>query len=116
MKDGEGDLGGIEELAASFPGNGIDEDAVGGAGDEVADAVVPFEQRHGAPEGLGGLIGSDVFIVMFFHVGVEGASPRSVAAPDSDFGAGGPGGGTGFERRGWALAEERVHEAEGLFG
>lgn len=42
----EGDLGSVKELAAPFWRDGANEDAVGGAGDEVADAFVAGEHGH----------------------------------------------------------------------
>lgn len=57
MEDIEGNLGSVKELAASFGGDGADEDAVGGAGDEVADAFVAGKHRHGATVGRAPFLG-----------------------------------------------------------
>ena len=46
------DLGGMEELGALIARNGANEDAVGGADDEVADAFVTDEHGHGVAVGL----------------------------------------------------------------
>jgi hypothetical protein len=56
----EGDLGGIEELAAVFVFDGPQERAVGGAGDEVADVPVTREWGHGQAEGFAGTALSSV--------------------------------------------------------
>lgn len=53
---GIGDLGGVEEAGGVGSGDGIEEDAVGDAGDEVADVFYVGEGGHGAAEGLFGLV------------------------------------------------------------
>lgn len=58
-EDGEGGLGGVEE-AGGFDGlDGADEDAVGGAGDEVADVLEAGERGHGVAIVGGGVAGGE---------------------------------------------------------
>jgi hypothetical protein len=47
VESGESDLRGVEEACAVLVGDGADEHTVGGAGDEIADAFVVKERRHG---------------------------------------------------------------------
>lgn len=92
LGDAEGDLGGVEKLSAFFLWNGADEDAVGGAGYEVAGTPVADEQGHGVAIGLACQLGPPEVIrwplqVVFFHVSLECAFPSSAAAADGDCGA-----------------------------
>ena len=101
MREGiEGDLGGVDEPSAYFGGNGANEDAMGRAGDEIADALVAGEQGHGVAVGFPGFNGREdlVWLVIPFdghHVGVEGALPCGAATAESGFRAG------GFATRPW---------------
>ena len=54
LEGGEGDLGGVEELAGVSLLDGSQEDAVAGAGDEVADVLITGERGHGQAEGYAG--------------------------------------------------------------
>lgn len=86
MERGEGDLRGVEELVGPFFGNRVDENAVGRAGDEVADVFIAGERRHGAAVGRTGLVGGEdprpVASVRASEVSLVGALPGSAAAPD----------------------------------
>jgi len=63
LEGGEGDLGGVEELAGVSLLDSSQEDAVTGAGDEVTDILIAGKRRHGQAEGYGGaaLGGVEVF-------------------------------------------------------
>ena len=100
----EGDLGGVEELSAALRGDGADQDAVGGAGDDIANAIVSFENRHGIAIGGSSFAGSDelaegarIVLLYLFHVFVEGALPGGTATAQSRPGSCGTGWGTGLE-------------------
>jgi len=92
---GEGDLGSVEELAGALLGDDVDEDAVGGAGDEVAHALVTDKHGHGVAVGFGGRAGCPDFVVVFGNVRVKGALPCCAAAAEGGFGVGGFAGGAG---------------------
>lgn len=98
------DLGGVEELAAFFGRNSTDEDAVGSAGDEVADAFITDRQRHGVAVGVARVLGRKDFVESFACgipvVRFEGALPGGTATLEGGFGVGGIGAGSGGERSG----------------
>ena len=89
---GEGELGRVEDGAGLFNGDGIDEDAVGGAGDEVADVFAGGKQGQSFAKCLG----RDLFcpegrvrfeLKAFFLAGFVGAPPGGHAALDGGQGA-----------------------------
>lgn len=109
MKAAESDLGRVEELAALFGRDGADEDAVRGAGYEVADAFVTGEQGHGVAIGFGcGPGGIDIELVVgVFRIvlaGLEGTLPGSAAAAKGGFGVGRIGARPRGERGGGRIA------------
>lgn len=123
----EGDLGGVEELSALIAGDGADEDAVGGAGDEVADALKAGEDGHGVAVGVARLPVCKDFVqasaVALVHVGLEGALPGYAAAAEGGFGAGGGGvrceSGAGREDGGGRDIRDGGHDRQldcGFFG
>jgi len=59
MEGGERDLGGVEKLVCPLLRDGLNEDAVGGAGDEVADIVVAGQGGHRLAEGGASQEGGD---------------------------------------------------------
>lgn len=99
----EGDLGGVKKLAGAVLRDGVDEDAVGGAGDEVSHALVAGEHGLGVAKGFlavhaGKHVGlSELFAL--FEFGFVGAVVGGAAAADGGFGVGGleAGGGVGLE-------------------
>lgn len=113
-EEAEGDLGGVEDLAAAVGLDGADENAVGGAGDEVADAVGAGEERHGAGVGFSGLLGGQGavdavgFSFAVAQAGVEGPLPGGSAFAQRGLRAFRDGG-----RRGQGCRRFRVIEGEG---
>ena len=101
---GQSDLGGVKELATFLLRNGTDDDSVGGAGDEVAEAVFAFEDGHGFAVCGARLFGS--YEVACTKICVVGTLPGSTAAAKRSLGGGGFGGGDGaldaflYEQRG----------------
>jgi len=86
-----GNLGGVEKLAALFPGDGSDEDSVSDTGEEGVDVSGAKEQGHGSAvgrgRGLGGLrVPEGVFLAGFdlflLQAGVVGALPGVVATAE----------------------------------
>jgi len=63
-KGGQGDPGGVEKLVAHRSRDGLDEDAVGGAGDEIPDALVAVQNGHGVAVGLAGVVGGKDGVVL----------------------------------------------------
>ena len=123
LDQAEGDLGGVEELAAPFGRDGADEDAVGGAGYEVADAFIADEHGHGVAVGLGCVLSrkeTGRFLVAgIVHVGFEGALPGKAAAADGGFGVGGAEAWSRFERGGGPRAQGGLDQCQffdGEFG
>lgn len=80
----EGDLGGVEELAAVFRFDGAEEHAVAGASDEVADILIAGERGHGQAKGFGGTALGGVHVIGLLHGRRVNLSP--------DLGAKGDGG------------------------
>jgi len=70
---GHGDPGCVEDLAAPVLRDGSYEDAVGGAGDEIADAFVAGKDGHGVAVGWAGVLAGKIIapIVVSGHVRVE---------------------------------------------
>jgi hypothetical protein len=101
LDDAEGDLCRIEDLAASFGRDGADEDSVGGAGDEVADAFRAGEDGHGIAVPIAGVLrGKDVVVEvagLLLRCFVS-AVPGGETAADSGFGAAATGAGSWGER------------------
>lgn len=112
MREGvEGDLDGVEDLAALFRRDGTDEDSVGCAGEELAHAIVTGEDGHGVPVGFPGFIGGKASFnaVIFrglFHKSIEGALPGGAAAAESGLGVGGVGCGTWLQGCGSQIGSE----------
>ncbi len=107
MEGAERDLGRVKELAAFLGGNGADENAVGGAGDEVADVFVTGKRGHGDAVSRARVLGRKVsvaallvFLIAIVHRGFVGAPP-CVAATLEGLGAG------GIEARGRRAQERR---------
>jgi len=90
---GQSDLGGVEELATFLLRNGPDDNSVGGAGDEVAESVLAFQEGHGFAVCRARFLGSSELIGM--KICVEGTLPCRAAAAECGLGAGGFGGGDG---------------------
>jgi len=63
----EGDLGGVEELAAVFRFDGAEEQTVAGASDEVADILIAGERGHGQAIGFGGTALGGVHVSGLLH-------------------------------------------------
>ena len=91
-----GDLGGVEEPCAHRAFDGLDEHAVGDAGDEVADVFGAGERRHGGAEGLLSVEGSTVIASALFFCILVSARIGFTAAYDGGIG----GDGSGFVLRG----------------
>ena len=105
-EESERELRGVEELAGAIGGDGVDEDAVTHAGNEVANALIPVEQRHGPAVGLSPVAPGQDFIdrVVFFErvqIGLDGALVGRAASADGDAGGreGGGGGRDGGRNR-----------------
>jgi hypothetical protein len=88
-----GDLGGVEETSTIRAFGGLDEHAVGDAGDEVADVFQAGERRHGGAEGLLSFFGCRVIaFVQFFcspvseHIGFAAAHDGEIGGDGSGFG------------------------------
>src|ERR1700722_5217197 len=75
-----GDLRGIEKLRTLFAFNGFNENAVGGAGDKVADILLSGEGGHGGSVGFGGCFFCLKFVALCRYFGVIGALPGLAAA------------------------------------
>jgi hypothetical protein len=92
IEGAERNLSRIQKLAAFVGVDGSDEDAVGGAGDEVADALLAGEKGHGVAEGLGriagGIDGVSVSAGAGVHVGFVGTAPGGAAAAEGSLAAG----------------------------
>ena len=74
-----GYLGGIEKLADFIPGEEVEEHAVGGAGDEVANVADALERRHHKAEGFSRLytgLGDGIAFFLAFTI----SQHRSAAA------------------------------------
>jgi hypothetical protein len=101
---GDGDLGGVEELARLGGLEDLDDEAVGDAGDEGVDGIrVGGQEGHGvavgpvdALEGFGAVVVAGVVEVAGFVVGVD-------AALYGEFGCDGHGGVLSWE--GWRFRE-----------
>jgi len=102
MESRERDLSSVKELIGPLCGNGFDEDAVGGAGDEVADVFVAAQRGHGAAIGGAGGVGGEDFVdagaLGALEAGIVGALPGGAAALDGGAGFFG----VGLERRVWS--------------
>ena len=88
---GERDLCGIEKPGALSAIEGAEENALGDAGDEVADVVVADERGHGFSKGGGGALGGSGFGLIDGDVDLEGAVECVAAAGDGVVGVGGLG-------------------------
>lgn len=88
----EGDLSGVEELAAVCVVDCTHDYAVGGTGDEIADALIAGERRHGVAIGLLSSPARPVFIFALGADGQESGFPGVAAEGDG----GDLAGGTGF--------------------
>ena len=80
----------MKKLAALLLWDGADQDAVGGAGEEIADSLLAGEHGHGVAVGLARVSGGkylvDVVAFGLLHVSVEGSLPGGAAATEGDFG------------------------------
>jgi len=90
LEDAESELGCVEDMVALFRGDCVDEDSVGGAGDEFAEALVAGDDGHGLAIGFAGgdaRPGERVFVVGIgeLHEGLIGAMPCGEAAADGGF-------------------------------
>jgi len=99
FKRTERDLRRVEKLGGLLFGNLVNEDAVGRAGDEVADAFIIGKRGHGFAVCGAGLVGGEKHVYAAaggsLKICIEGALPGGAAMFD-----GGPGlFGVGLERR-----------------
>lgn len=88
---GERDLGGVEELASVLLGDGLDDDSVGDAGDEVTAVFAGGERGHGGTIGVGRLAGGLEFNFVVKILGAVDPSPDFAAALNGGVGKSGVG-------------------------
>jgi hypothetical protein len=86
---GEGDLGGVEEFGAILFADGAGEHAVAGAGDVIADVLIPAERRHGLAEGFPGTALRAVFSFVLLQRGLVDLFPCAGAESDGGIFEGG---------------------------
>jgi hypothetical protein len=90
MERGKRDLRGVEELVGPLLGNCLDEDAVGRASEEVADAFITGKRGHGFAVSRAGLVGGEDLVraapFRSLHVCIVGSLPGGAATLDSGSG------------------------------
>ena len=104
FEDGVRDLGGVEETRGVLGFDGADESALGDAGDEVADIVIPDERGHGVVPGFSGIGGA---LELAFAGFVAGAEDAGIGMEAGGYGGVGVGGAGGVGRQ---------HPGDGLHG
>ena len=78
----ERDLRGVKKLGAVLAEDDVHEHAVGSAGDEIADALVVGERRHGAAVSLVSVVGGVDLVFSSGDLGFVAVLPGAPAAGD----------------------------------